>query len=98
MPTVILRLLPTNPVTGDAFTAYLDGLTIEAHELSLVDPTGQGAAIGSASYLAPNLPPSPSADPLPQPDANTRINQHFSRRSFSSAELFELRADPFQDA
>ncbi len=78
MPSVILRLLPTNPVTGADFTDYLNGLTIEVHELSLADPTGQGPAAGSASYLAPVLPASPSADPLPQPDANTRITQHFS--------------------
>jgi len=64
MPSVILRLLPTNPVTGADFTDYLNGLTIEVHELSLADPTGQGPAAGSASYLAPVLPASPSADPL----------------------------------
>ena len=77
MPLVIVRLLPEHPIEADAFSAYLTGLTIEAHELSLADPNGDGPPAGSASFTAPTLPASPSGDPVPQPDPNTRITQHF---------------------
>lgn len=79
MPSLlIIRLHPEEPIAGDDFTAYLDNLTIEAHEVSFNDPTGSGPAFGSASYIAPNLPPSPSPDPTPTQDADTRIVQHYS--------------------
>jgi hypothetical protein len=74
MPTLlVIRLHPAEPVTGDAFTSYLTGLTIAAHELSFSDPAASAAAFGTASYLAPqNLGSLP-----PLHDPNTRIIQHF---------------------
>ena len=41
MPTLlVIRLLPVEPISGDDFTTYLDGLSIAAHKLSFNDPTG----------------------------------------------------------
>jgi hypothetical protein len=80
MPSLlVIRLHPTEPVTGDEFTNYLNGLSITAHELSFTDPTGAATpALGPATYIAPSLPPSPSLDPTPVQDPDTRIVQHFS--------------------
>ena len=78
---LVIRLVPEKAVPADDFTKMLDGLTIEAHELSFADPDGQAAAVGSATYIAPGLPPSPAPvlqDVAPQPDPNTRITQHFA--------------------
>ena len=55
MPLVILRLIPKDPVSAEDFDGYLDGLSIAVHELSLADPGGTGAAIGTAAYIAPAL-------------------------------------------
>ncbi|HEY9892565.1 MAG TPA: neuraminidase-like domain-containing protein [Candidatus Sericytochromatia bacterium] len=81
MPSLlVIRLHPTEPVTGNEFTNYLNGLSITAHDLSFTDPTGAATpALGSATYIAPtSLPPSPSADPTPVQDPDTGIVQHFS--------------------
>lgn len=79
MPTLlIIRLHPEDPVTGDEFTNYLNGLSITAFDLSFADPDGSSApALGPATYIAPTLPASPSADPTPNQDPNNRIVQHF---------------------
>lgn len=74
---IIIRLHPEEPVTGDEFTNYLKGLSIAVHELSFRDPEGDGPALGTAAYVAPKLPASPSKNPAPVPDAKTRISQHF---------------------
>lgn len=77
MALIILRLVPKDPVPAEDFAGYLDGLRIGVHELRLSDPSGAGPETGSAAYIAPNLPPSPGADPAPDQDADTRIVQHF---------------------
>ncbi|PYP83713.1 MAG: insecticidal toxin complex protein [Blastocatellia bacterium AA13] len=78
MPSLlVIRLHPSEPVTGDEFTNYLNSLSIAAHELSITDPDGVGPAFGTAAYFAPNLPPSPSPKPSPVPDSKTRVIQHF---------------------
>jgi hypothetical protein len=78
MPSLlVIRLHPVDPVTGDAFTSYLTGLSIAAHELSIDDPDGNGPAFGTAAYVAPKLPASPSKNPAPVPDSKSRITQHF---------------------
>jgi hypothetical protein len=74
---LVIRLHPVEPVTGAEFTNYLKGLSIAAHELSFSDPAGNGPAIGTAAYVAPKLPDSPSKNPAPVPDAKSRITQHF---------------------
>lgn len=79
MPSLlIIRLHPVEPITGDAFTSYLNGLSIAAHDASFNNPTGSGAAFGTATYIAPTLPASPSVNPAPVQDPNNRITQHFS--------------------
>ncbi|MDH3643201.1 MAG: hypothetical protein OES38_13960, partial [Gammaproteobacteria bacterium] len=79
MPTLlIIRLHPVESVSGDDFTNYLNGLSIVAHEVSFNDPDGSTPAFGTATYIAPTLPPSPSPDPTPDPDPDSRITQHFS--------------------
>jgi len=74
---LIIRLHPVDPIAGDDFTSYLEGLSIAAHELSFSDPDGSGPAFDTADYIAPTLPPSPSPDPAPIPDPSSRITQHF---------------------
>ena len=79
MPSLlVIRLHPVEPISGDDFTGYLNDLTIDAHDASFADPSGDGPVLGSASYIAPNLPPSPGVDPTPDQDPDTRIVQHFS--------------------
>ncbi|WP_144551347.1 neuraminidase-like domain-containing protein [Peribacillus simplex] len=78
MPNLLLiRLHPVEPVSADVFTTYLNGLSIAAHELSYNHPDGSIAALGTAAYIAPFLPQSPSLDPTPVPDPSNRITQHF---------------------
>jgi hypothetical protein len=78
MPTLlIIRLHPVEPTTGDDFTSYLNGLSIAAHEVSFSDPDGSASAFGTAAYIAPTLPPSPSPNPTPIQDPNSRVTQHF---------------------
>jgi Tc toxin complex TcA C-terminal TcB-binding domain len=74
---LVIRLRPEGPVTADEFTNYLKGLSIAAHELSFSDPEGNGSAFGRAAYVEPTLPPSPSENPAPVPNAESRITQHF---------------------
>ncbi len=52
MPTLlVIRLHPVDPITGDEFTNYLNGLSIAAHDASFGDPDGSGApAFGPATY------------------------------------------------
>ena len=84
MPSLlVIRLHPVEPVTGDEFTNYLNGLSITAHDLSFTDPTGATTpALGPATYIAPTLPPIPPIPPsqsvAPIQDPNTRIVQHFT--------------------
>lgn len=81
MPSLlVIRLHPVEPITDDEFTNYLNGLSITAHDLSFIDPTGAATpALGPATYIAPtSLPPSPSPNPTPVQDPDTRIVQHFS--------------------
>ncbi|MEQ9238017.1 Tc toxin subunit A-related protein [Coleofasciculus sp. E2-BRE-01] len=76
MPSLlIIRLHPEQPIPGDEFTNFLNGLSIAAHEISFNDPEGSESAFGTATYIAPTLPPFPSP---PDPDPNSRITQHFS--------------------
>src|SRR6266404_6603339 len=74
---IVIRLHPVEPVTGDEFTSYLKGLSIAAHELSFNDLDGSAPAFGTASYIPPKLPASPSKNPAPVPDPKSRITQHF---------------------
>lgn len=81
MPSLlVIRLHPVEPITGDDFTSYLTGLSIDAHEVSFDDPAGTGPAFGTATYIAPtSLPLSPDPiPPIPVQDPNNRITQHFS--------------------
>lgn len=62
MPSLlVIRLHPVEPISGDDFTNYLDGLTITAFEISFNNQAG--TQIGQAQYLPPN-------------DPATRIVQH----------------------
>ncbi len=61
MALIVVRLRPAEPVPGADFEPYLDGLTINALDLSTTD--GDGVLIGQASYLEP-------------PDSDSRIAQH----------------------
>ena len=80
MPSLlVIRLHPVEPIIGDEFTNYLNGLSITAHDLSFTDPTGAATpALGPATYIVPTLPDSPSPNPTPVQDPDTRIVQHFS--------------------
>jgi hypothetical protein len=54
MPSVlVIRLHPVEPISGEDFTDYLDGLTIKAFEISFNNQAG--SQIGQAKYL-PNNP------------------------------------------
>src|SRR6185436_12103520 len=78
MPSLlIIRLHPEAPVTGDEFSNYLKGLSIAVHGLSFSDPDGDAPAFATAAYVAPKLPASPSKDPAPVPNVESRITQHF---------------------
>jgi Tc toxin complex TcA C-terminal TcB-binding domain len=51
---IIIRLHPDEPVSGTDFTSYLEGLTINAYDLSYANPTANPATatlIGSATFL-----------------------------------------------
>ena len=74
MALVILRLHPTEPVGGDAFDSYLNGLTITAFDLSTDDAAGTFA--GEAQYVAPPDPSEPW-----EPDGDSGIVQHFVPRA-----------------
>ena len=76
MAQLVIRILPTEPVSAADFTAALNGLKIEAFDLSFANL--DGTSLGSASYLPPtSFPPSPGPNPTPTQDPNTRIVQHF---------------------
>ena len=91
MPSLlVIRLHPVEPITGGDFTNYLDGLSIDAYEVSFDDPVGSESIIGTARYIPPVLPPSPSPDPTPIQDPNNQITQHFSIDEISiNPSLFE---------
>ncbi|HEY2295083.1 MAG TPA: neuraminidase-like domain-containing protein, partial [Thermoanaerobaculia bacterium] len=48
---IILRLHPSDPMAGTDFTAFLNGLSITAFDLTFADSTG-GVKLGTASGLA----------------------------------------------
>jgi hypothetical protein len=78
MPSLlIIRLHPEAPVTGDEFSNYLKGLSIAVHGLAFSDPDGDAPAFATAAYVAPKSPASPSKDPAPVPNVESRITQHF---------------------
>jgi hypothetical protein len=80
MPSLlVIRLHPVEPISGADFTSYLNGLSIEAHDVSFNVPDGSAPTFGIATYIAPTLPSSPSPDPDPVHAPNNRITQHFSR-------------------
>lgn len=82
MPSLlIIRLHPVEPITGDNFTGYLTGLSINAHEVSFNDPAGTGAAFGTAAYIAPNL-----LHLTPIQDPANRITQHYAINLLLSGE------------
>ncbi|WP_226602992.1 neuraminidase-like domain-containing protein [Bacillus cereus] len=56
MPNLVIRIHPIEPITGNDFTTYLDGLSISAHEVSFNHPDGTGPEIGSAKYIPPSSP------------------------------------------
>jgi hypothetical protein len=62
MPSLlIIRLHPIEPVTGNEFINYLNGLSITAHDLSFIDPAGAATpALGPATYIAPQASDSDS--------------------------------------
>src|SRR5438046_759081 len=72
---IIIRLHPDKPTPGASFTAFLNGLTITAFDLSTGDPR-VGEKLGDASYVPPPVPATPW---LPGPA--TRIVQHFTDAS-----------------
>jgi len=86
MPDIIvIKFHPTEPTTGEAFTDYLNELTITAIEFSFDNLAGD--EIGQASFL-----PLPDVTEPDQPDEDTRIVQHWSveedalvRRSVATA-------------
>lgn len=77
---IVIRLVPATPVDGGTFAHYLDGLKIEAFDLSYGSPI-QGQSVGVASYIAPSLPAPisspPSYDAPPVFDSHTGIVQQF---------------------
>jgi hypothetical protein len=49
MPTLlVIRLHPVDPITGDDFTSYLNGLSIAVREMSFANPARSGPAFGMA--------------------------------------------------
>lgn len=68
MPSLlVIRLHPIEPITGDVFTSYLDGLSITAYDLSFADPTGTTTpTLEPATYIAPTALP-PGVDPSLSP-------------------------------
>ncbi len=70
---IVLRLHPLEPITGSAFTAYLNNLTISVLDNSFAHPEGE--QIGQAAFLAIQPRANPT-DPIVY-DAATRIAQHF---------------------
>ncbi|HEY7496087.1 MAG TPA: neuraminidase-like domain-containing protein, partial [Candidatus Tectomicrobia bacterium] len=74
---IVIRLHPIEPLDdGNDFTAYLNGLRIQAFDLGLNSPAG--VPIGEAQYLAPPPPPPPVVFDPSDPNPNTRIVQHFA--------------------
>lgn len=75
---LIIRILPTEPVSPIDFAASLVGLQIDAYEMSTAHP--DGTLIGSASYAAPT--PSSGAPnavpPVPLQDPSNLIFQHYN--------------------
>lgn len=69
---IVIRLHPVEPVEGNAFKNYLDGLSIKVWDLTTGSPL-QGVEIGTAAYLAPVDPAAPWV-----PNPKTRVVQHFA--------------------
>ncbi|MCP3818810.1 insecticidal toxin complex protein [Streptomyces sp. A3M-1-3] len=67
---LVLRLHPVEPVDGPDFAHHLEGLTINAWDLTTNSPL-RGFEIGTAAYVAPEQPDVPW---IPHPD--TLIAQH----------------------
>jgi hypothetical protein len=79
MPSVlVIRLHPVEPISGDDFTNYLNGLTINALDISFNNQAG--SLVGQAQYLA--LLQNPSGALPPVFDPNTRIVQHYQLGGF----------------
>ncbi|GAA2208044.1 hypothetical protein GCM10009850_035020 [Nonomuraea monospora] len=77
MALIVMRLHPVEPVRGEDFTSFLDGLVIEAFDLSVQN--GQlGVSLGTTTYVAP-VPPPPPQEPTPWvPAPTTGIVQHYN--------------------
>ncbi|MET0453846.1 MAG: neuraminidase-like domain-containing protein [Mycobacterium sp.] len=73
MALLILRLHPAEPVTGNAFDEYLDGLSITAFDLAT--DNADGVQVGTAQYVAPPDPQEPW-----EPHGDSGIVQHFDPR------------------
>ncbi|MFC5751424.1 neuraminidase-like domain-containing protein [Actinomadura rugatobispora] len=73
MALIVIRLHPVEPIGGADFTPYLDGLEIEAFDLSTASPL-EGVSLGVATYRAPVDPP--PTDPF-RPNQNSDIVQHW---------------------
>ncbi len=74
MALLVIRLHPSEPITGADFRNALNGVSIDAFEMSSTNP--DGVSIGTAIYVAPTFNPSPG--PLPLVTFNpTGIVQHF---------------------
>ncbi|MEL6303829.1 MAG: hypothetical protein AAFQ20_03470 [Bacteroidota bacterium] len=104
MALIVIKIVPKKPQTAAAFKEALDGLEVKAFDFSFNNP--QGAEIGSARYIAPDVGtnPNPGPNPVPIPDTDTRIVQHFTisgiapnkiRKDFAIATaLIEVPAGP----
>src|SRR5215216_6527406 len=73
MALIVIRLHPIEPVSGNRFKTFLDGLSIEIFDLGMANLPG-GASLGVAQYLAPPTLP-PPLNPF-GPNPNTDIVQH----------------------
>ncbi|HET8643222.1 MAG TPA: insecticidal toxin complex protein, partial [Pseudonocardiaceae bacterium] len=88
MPTlIIVRLRPSEPTTGAAFTNALSGLTISAYDLTF-DDTVDGVLLGSASGVFTS---STVGDDTVDVE-NTGIIQHYTDVVFPSAQRFPAAA------
>jgi hypothetical protein len=70
---IVIRLHPVEPVLGAVFRGFLDGVTIEAFDLSTRNEL-EGTSIGTATYVAGD-------DPF-TPDPDTDIVQHWGEGEF----------------
>jgi hypothetical protein len=77
MSFLVIRIHPVEPVSGDDFKDYLDGLTITAFDISFNNPE-DGVQIGNpAQYISPTDQDNPPDQDNPLiPNPNTQIVQH----------------------